>query len=328
MGSFSNNKIVVVSKSDRPGIDIDYLVGQVIVGKERVDYGANCGNMTAAVPLFAVDEGMAAVTEPCTTVHMRNLNTDSLITAVVRIDPDTHETALGGDCEIAGVDGTSAPIDISFIDPAGSKTAKLFPMGETIDVLDINGLGQIEVSVIDVMNPFVLVRAEDIGLKGTELPEQINADRCAMQRLEEIRATVSCMLGIANDLNEARENSPGVPKIGIFTSPTDYLDISGKIVKAEMTDICVRVLSVFKCHKACPLTAAGAIAALYAVDGTIINRARDDCADRIKVRIAHPSGVMEILTETERVGKDVSVKAIHSVRTARRIMDGTIYIRN
>ena len=34
----SNNKIVIVWKSQEPGIDVEYLVGQVIVGKSQVDY--------------------------------------------------------------------------------------------------------------------------------------------------------------------------------------------------------------------------------------------------------------------------------------------------
>ena len=44
----SNNKIVVVNKSQRPGVDIDYIVGQSIVGQSKIDYKSNCGNITAA----------------------------------------------------------------------------------------------------------------------------------------------------------------------------------------------------------------------------------------------------------------------------------------
>jgi len=317
----SNNKIVVVSKSDKTGVDVDYLVGQVAVGKNRVDYGANCGNMTAGVPLYAVQEGLVSVKEPKTTVHMHNLNTGSRIDADVIIDPETHEPALDGDCRIAGVDGTDAPIDLSFMDPEGSKTGKLFPTGNAADEIEIEGSGRIKVSVIDVMNPLVLVRAEDIGLKGTELPEEMNADSRAMSLLEEIRGTVCCMMGMASDLHDAKENSPGVPKIGVFALPKDYRDIAGNMVKAEEADLCVRVLSVLKCHKACPLTAAGAIASLAKIDGTVVSQAGIRCED--KVRIAHPSGVMDVMVETEHT----SVRAVHAVRTARRIMDGTVYIK-
>ena len=68
----SNNKNVVVWKSDKPGVDVEYLVGQVIVGKSQVDYKSNCGNMTAAVAPFAVEEGLVEITEPVTTVRLLN----------------------------------------------------------------------------------------------------------------------------------------------------------------------------------------------------------------------------------------------------------------
>lgn len=68
----SNNKIVIVWKSEEPGVDVEYLVGQVIVGKSQVDYKSNCGNMTAAVGPYAVEEGMVDIVEPITTVRMLN----------------------------------------------------------------------------------------------------------------------------------------------------------------------------------------------------------------------------------------------------------------
>ena len=117
----SNNKIVVVWKSDRPEVDIEYLVGQVIVGKTQVDYKSNCGNMTAAVPAFAVEEGLVDVVEPVTTVRMLNVNTDKYINVTVPIDPETHSFAQDGDCEIAGVDGTAAELRVDFLNPAGAE---------------------------------------------------------------------------------------------------------------------------------------------------------------------------------------------------------------
>ena len=103
----SNNKIVIVWKSDEPDVDIEYLVGQVIVGKEQVDYKSNCGNMTAAAAPFAVEEGMVDIAEPITTVRMKNINTNKYINVTVPIDPETHTFAQDGDCHIAGVDGTA-----------------------------------------------------------------------------------------------------------------------------------------------------------------------------------------------------------------------------
>ena len=143
--------------------------------------------MTAAVPAFAVEEGLVDVVEPVTTVRLRNKNTNKYINVTVPIDPQTHSFAQEGDCAIAGVDGTAAELLVNFLDPAGSKTGRLLPTGKTLDVLDIPGRGPVEATILDVSNPLVLVRAEDLGLKGTELPAEVDANKEASSLLEKIR---------------------------------------------------------------------------------------------------------------------------------------------
>ena len=124
----SNNKIVVVRKSDRPGIDVDYIVGQSIVGQSKIDYKSNCGNMTAATAPYAVEMGLVEdLTEPTTVVHMFNLNTNKTIDVEVPIKDGQFNNE--GTCSIAGVDGTAGELKVNFLDPAGAKTGKLFPTG-------------------------------------------------------------------------------------------------------------------------------------------------------------------------------------------------------
>ena len=325
----SNNKIVIIWKSEEPGVDIEYLVGQVIVGKCQVDYKSNCGNMTAAVPAFAVEEGMVDIVEPVTTVRMLNKNTDKYINVDVPIDPETHSFANDGDCEIAGVDGTAAELKVDFLNPAGSKTGKLLPTGKTKDVLDIPGFGKLEATILDVSNPIVLVRAEDIGMKGTELPEEVNANKEICALLEKIRGTACVMMGFAKDLQDATDHQPGVPKVGFVTKPVAYTDIEGKETDAEKMDICARVISVFKCHKACPLTAASAIAVAAKLPGSIPSEVVRD-SEAANIRIGHPSGIMTMVPTVEKQGEDPAETKVPGVavqRTARRIMDGYVYVR-
>lgn len=327
----SNNKIVVIWKSEEPNVDIEYLVGQVIVGKEQVDYKSNCGNMTAAVPAFAVEEGMVEIKEPVTTVRMLNKNTDKYINVDVPIDPETHTFAQDGDCEIAGVDGTAAELKVDFLNPAGAKTGKLLPTGHVVDTLDIPGFGKLEATIIDVSNPIVLVRAEDIGMKGTELPSEINANTLVMELLEKIRGTACVMMGFAKDLQDATDHQPGVPKVGFVTSPVGFTDIEGKEVNADRMDVCARVISVFKCHKAIPLTAASSVSTAAFLDGTIVNQVAPVKPGQTTVRIGHPSGVMTMVPTVEKQGEnmaDAKVPGVAVQRTARRIMDGYVYVRN
>lgn len=324
----SNNKIVIIWKSALPNVDIEYLVGQVIVGKKQVDYKSNCGNMTAAVSAYAVEEGMVPIVEPVTTVRMLNKNTDKYINVTVPIDPRTHTFAQEGDCHIAGIDGTAAELKVNFLDPAGAKTGKLLPTGKALDVLEIDGR-KIEATILDVSNPLVLVRAEDVGLQGTELPAQVDADKEASALLEKIRGAAAVKMGFARDLEDATAHSPAVPKVGFFTAPVSYTDIAGNRVDVGQMDLCARVISVFKCHKACPLTAASSIAVAAFVQGSIIEKTLGRQPEgRQAIRLGHPSGVMNVYPDLEvREEGNLDVKGVAVQRTARRIMDGTIYIR-
>ena len=324
----SNNKIVIVWKSQEPDVDVEYLVGQVIVGKSQVDYKSNCGNMTAAVGPYAVEEGMAEIVEPITTVRLLNRNTDKKINVTVPIDPETHTFAQEGSCSIAGVDGTAAELQVNFLNPAGAKTGKLLPTGNVLDVLDIPDFGKIEASILDVSNPMVLVRAEDIGMTGTELPEEVNQNKEICSLLERIRGTAACMMGFAKDLKDAEANSPAVPKVGFVTVPKTYTDISGKTVSGQDMDLCVRVISVFKCHKACPLTSASSISVAAFLKGSIVEKTTGRLKEEQKVvRIGHPSGIMTMMPDLKEHNGTFTLDGVAVQRTARRIMDGTVYIK-
>lgn len=325
----SNNKIVIVWKSRESDVDVEYLVGQVIVGKSQVDYKSNCGNMTAAVGPFAVEEGLLEITQPLTTVRMLNRNTDKYINVIVPIDPETGTFAQDGDCHIAGVDGTAAELKVNFLNPAGAKTGKLLPTGNVLDVLEIPGFGKIEASILDVSNPMVLVRAEDIGMKGTELPEEVNANVEVSGLLEKIRGTAACMMGFAKDLEDATANSPAVPKVGFFTAPVSFTDIAGEQVSVGDMDLCARVISVFKCHKACPLTSASSISVAAQLEGSIIEKTLGMPKNPGgSVRIGHPSGVMTMYPDIVRRDGELELPGVAVQRTARRIMEGIVYVRS
>lgn len=283
----SNNKIVIVWKSELPDVDVEYLVGQVIVGKSQVDYKSNCGNMTAAVGPYAIEEGLIPAVEPIATVRMLNHNTGKRIDITVPCENGTF--AQEGDCQIAGVDGTCAELKVNFLNPAGSKTGSLLPTGNTLDLLHIPGHGDIEATILDISNPMVLVRAEDIGLTGTELPDALNQNQIVSDLLEKIRGAAACLMGFAKDLDDARDNSPAVPKVGMVTTPKSYTDISGQLTQQQEMDLCARVISVFKCHKACPLTSASAISVAAFLPGSLVQHIATLNDWREGIRIGTPA---------------------------------------
>jgi 2-methylaconitate cis-trans-isomerase PrpF len=173
----------------------------------------------------------------------------------------------------------------------------------------------------------VMARAKDIGLNGTETPDEINSDARVCELLEKIRGTAATLIGCAGGIEDATVNSPAVPKIGVFCAPQTFRDLSGQTVEADTMDICVRIISVFKCHKASPITSGGAVAVMALLGGTVVEKTLGAPRGNA-VRIGHPSGVMTAYAE---IGEKAGEAVVHDVaiqRTARRIMDGTLYIRN
>ena len=320
----SNNKIVVVWESDLPDFDIEYLVGQVIVGEERIDYKANCGNMTAAVGPFAVEEKMVTISQPITTVRLLNQNTRKHINIKVPIDPETNTFAEKGDCRIAGIDGTAAEVLVNFVNPAGAKTGKLFPTGERKEPFVLPDGRVIDISVLDVGGPLVIVHAGVVGSSGTEMPEVLSGNAELSDLVEYIRGNISIKLGFAKDLEDAIVNSPGVPKIALVSNPQTYVDIAKQPVTESEMDICARVYSIFKCHKAIPVTAACGISVAALFEGTIVQAITGKVEATNGVRIGHPSGGMKIFPKVDLEKNDVQEVGVQ--RTARRIMDGRVYI--
>lgn len=320
----SNNKIVVVSPSREAGIDVEYLVAQVLVGEPVVDYSANCGNMTSAVGPYAISQGLVKADKHITRVRMLNLNTDKVIEEYVPTRNGSVEES--GDCSIAGIDGTGAELKVNFIDPAGAKTGKLFPTGKRIDEIAVEGLGLIPVSVADISNIIVFVQSKDIGIKGNELPARLNGDKQFLETVERIRGTVAVKLGLVDRWQEAATRTAGSPKLVILSPPMDYTDIAGRNVMKEDMDVCVRVVSVGAVHKASPLTAATATGGISFIKDTIMQDCLKDRKLTDSVRIGHPSGVMKVYVDYEMDG-EIRFNGIACQRTARKIMEGYVYIK-
>jgi len=325
-GVSSNNKIVVVSKSDREGVDVEYTIGQVLINKPEVDYKSNCGNMTSVVGPFSIDEGLVKALEPITKVVMYNTNTGKIIEALVPVENGRFKTE--GDCKIAGVLGTSSEIKLSFINPGGAVTGRLLPTNKPKDILDIPQFGNIEATIIDASNPLVIIRAEDINLKGFEKPDDINSNEEVLDLLEKIRGIAAEKICMVENWRKARDLTPAIPKIAFVTSPIAYDSLTGEVVSANDMDICARVISLNKLHKAYPITAAIATGVAARIKGSIISDLiyKDKTSNRIS--IGHPSGIITVDSTLTEKNKEIYVEESTVIRTARRIMDGYIYIQD
>ena len=315
----STSKIAVIKKSSRPGIDVDYTFRQVDIVIPRVDGSANCGNISSAVGPYAIDEGLVEAVEPVTVVRVYNTNTNKVIEEHVRVK-DGH-ACMYGDEVVQGVPGTGSRIDMYFEDPAGSRTGKLFPTGQKKEIFDVPDYGKAEVTVLDCSNPMVFIKASDLGIQGTELTE-LNQNSEVMEHIERIRGMAAQKMGFVENWIDARTKSTSAPKVSIISAPQDYKNMDGDIVRAADMDICVRAISVGALHKAYPMTVAVGTGAAALIPGTIVYETVRKTGKSI-VKLGHSSGVTEAVMKMD--GEKVLMGGV--TRTARRIMDGFVYIR-
>jgi 2-methylaconitate cis-trans-isomerase PrpF len=316
----STSKIAIISKAQEQGADVDYTFCQVDIKQPTLGWNSNCGNISSAVGPYSIDEGLVKVTEPITVVRVYNTNTKKFIEEHVRTE--NGRACVYGDASIKGVPGTGSPIDMYFLDPAGAATGKLLPSGNQKDALDVPGYGTIEVSIIDCSNPVVFIRAKDLKIKGNELTE-LNSNKDVMEHIERIRCLAAVKCGLVDNWEDARTKSTSIPKVSIVSGPQDYTDMDGNNVKKEDMDLCVRAISVGAVHKAYPMTVTVCTGAAALIRGTIVNEIVKLKPGQHKLNLGHSSGVTDV--DMEMDGDKVIKGGV--LRTARRIMDGFVYVR-
>lgn len=320
------SKLAIIGPSTREDADVDYTFGQVSYVAPKIDYSGNCGNISAGVGPFAVDEGLVKVEEPFTTVRVHNTNTGKLI--IERVEVVNGKAKVTGDYSIAGVPGTGSEIVIDFSDTAGAATGKLLPTGNVVDKIEVTGYGEIEASLVDAANPVVFVRAKDLGLTGIETPSQIDENKAMLATLEEIRGKGAAMMGLVSDWKNAVKEAPAFPMIAFVSPAQDYVDFTkGRKISENDVDFVSRLMFMQVVHKTYAGTATTCTGAAARIEGTIVNEAmnaKGKGKDAI-LRIGHPAGVITIDVAASKEGNGWKLEKAAINRTARRIMDGNCY---
>jgi hypothetical protein len=321
----STSKTVILSKSDRSEHDVNYLFGQVAIDKPHIDWSGNCGNLTAAVGSFAIENGLVDASKipenGIAEVTIWQQNIQKTIIAYVPIsNGKVQET---GDFELDGVTFAAAEIKVEFVDPADGDGA-LFPTGNLVDKLRVPSIGEFDATFINAGIPTIFVNAADIGYTGIELQEAINSDIDALQRFETMRAYGALQMGLIKNLGEAVQRQH-TPKIAFVASAADYVTSSGKHISAEHIDVSVRALSMGKLHHAMMGTAAVAIGTAAAIPGTLVNLAAGG-GSRSEVTFGHPSGALTVGAAAIESGGNWQVERVSMSRSARVLMEGFVRV--
>jgi 2-methylaconitate cis-trans-isomerase PrpF len=325
-GDITTSKFAIIGPPSRSDADIDYSFFQVGIDVPAVGRDVNCGNISAAVGPYAIENGLVSTEEPTTTVHIHNTSDNTMIHAEVPVN-EGHARVIG-DEQIDGVPGTGAPVRLDFRDSTGGRTGRLLPTGNVCDTLNVEGIGEVDVTVVDIANLIAYVPAEALGLVGNEDPDTIEGNTELMERIERLRGTVATEIGLASSLESSKEEAPGTPFVSIVSQPAQWVDYNSQQThKADECDLTARGITMGSTHKAYWGTGSICTGVAASLQGSVVNAvARPDAVGSGRFRIGHPGGIIEVeveVEENEESGFVVRKGAL--LRTARKIMDGTVY---
>lgn len=318
------SKLALIASPKTGDCDVDYTFGAVGIDKPFIDYSANCGNISSAVGPFVIEKGWVRSEEPYTTVRIFNTNTRKMIHAKVPIKKG--RVVSEGDYVMDGVPGTGAKIELSFLDPGGAATGRLIPTDKVVDEIVLDSGERFSVTVIDAGNPTAFVHADALGLRGTELPEDFDQNVMGKTKLEGIRKKVGELIGIPVN--------PSIPKIAFVAPPQDFKATTGGQIRKEEVDMVARVMAMGKMHKTFAITAGIPAAVAAVIPGSVVSGCigwgrgeglKGEAIQR-KVTIGHPSGKFEVEVLAKQEGAQPRVLSCTIGRTARRIMEGRVYI--
>lgn len=294
------SKAAIVGRSSEPDVDVDFTFAQVDVTRPLVDRKSNCGNISAAIGPFAIDNGLVEATAPVTKVRVRNTNTGKLFVAHVSTPADGR---------------AERQVQLDYVRPGGSTTGAVLPTGAPRETLELPDGDTVEVSIVDAATVMVFARMSDLGVAPERTVDELEADRALIERLLAIRHAAGVRCGLAGPDGTV---SPAVPKMALVGPPP-----------AGQDGMSVRSLSMGRVHRAYQITGGICATVAAAIPGTLVHEAARPRreGDFLRLAIAHPSGKMELSAGFDADGDESAGPAHVSVRrSARLVMEGTVYV--
>ena len=294
------SKVAVVSKSERDGIDVDYLFLQVFVDQAIVTDAQNCGNILAGVGPFAIERGLVAAVGDETRVAVFMENTGQVAIATVQTPGGVPTYA--GDARIDGVPGTHAPVPLEFRDTAGSSCGALLPTGNAADVIE-----GVRCTLIDNGMPCIVFKAEDVGATGYESRDELESEAFAAMRarIEGIRLAAGPLM----NLGDVKDKS--VPKMMLVAPPANGGAVTVRSFIPHRAHATIGVLGAVSVATACLVEGSPAAEVASIPEGS-----------RKLLSVEHPTGEMSCVLEVNDGGQVVSAALL---RTARKLMDGVVF---
>jgi 2-methylaconitate cis-trans-isomerase PrpF len=318
-------KVFIVKLSDRDDAELDSTLAQLAPNKAAIDWSVNCGNMSAALPIFAEEIGLISLESGTNRVRIHNTNTGIVAHAIV--DMPQPGTAMEAGTEIPGVMGQWPGVQLALLDPVGSKTGALLPTGNPIDTID--GL---EVSCVDLAVPMVIIRAKDLGKTAAETPESLDNDTAFYDRLRTIWVEAGKRMGLKGKdgapLTDAQlAASETIPKACIIDAPSADEAARGANIR-------VRYFTPQAAHKSLAVTGGACLAAGCLIPGTVANglvrgaELLDETEQDHVIKMANPAGLLKAtITGSMREG-EFSIPSAAYERSTQILLRGHTPIYN
>lgn len=297
------SKVAIISPSTRPGVDIDYLFAQIVVGKNRVDTKPNCGNILSGVGPFAIERGLVQPSSPETHLIVHMVNSGKNCELIMQTP--NGQITYTGHTKIDGVPGTSATILCNYQDLAGSACGALLPTGKIIDEID-----GIPVTCVDNGMPVALIAAQSLGVSGYESPDQLNSMPELKQRLHSLRR----VLGHKMNLGDVADMA--VPKMCLVSRPKHGGTIN------------TRTFIPDHCHTSIGVLGAVSVASACILNGSVCDELKDlnQLSSHVTLSIEHPAGEFSVALETEAHDNSTKITKAGVIRTARMLSKGELYV--
>ena len=301
-GNAVTTKVAMLSRSEDEWADIDYFFAQVSVEDKLVDFKPTCGNILTAVGPAAIEMGLMPADNEITAVKIRAVNTGARVLA--RVNTPQAVVNYQGDTKIDGVPGSAAPVELNFMDVAGSSTGQFLPTGHLIDEVD-----GIPVTCIDVAMPMVMARASDFGLTGHESREELDNNKAFFEKMEAVRIKAGALMG----MGDCRQSV--TPKFGLF-APHD-----------ETGHIITRYFMPWNTHPTMAVTGSQCMASCALTPGTVAYDLMKNPSEKPAViSLHHPMGVMDVVIDYDITNDGFVHHSAGVVRTARKLAKGEVFV--
>lgn len=318
-GSATSNKVFFadVESSTPTEPRLVSTLAQLAGDHSSIDWSVNCGNMSAALPLWALDTGLMGRASPATgpiSIEIRNVNTGVVSTARMTRDVD------GGFVmeEIPGVEGAFPSVDLFLKDPVGAKTGTLLPTGSPSDIFD-----GYTVSCVDVAVPMVIADAAEFGKTGQETPQALEADLEFMAALRSVWIAAGLRMGLKRrdgrlmTENELRR-SETIPKVCIIGAPLNGGNLS------------VRYFTPQTAHASMAVSGGCCLAAAALVPGSVAHRIAQGIVElntefsEIEVGIENPAGLLMATVVARAFDGSIEVRSASYLRSTQILLRGYV----